>query len=260
MDDTEDKVEVKYKRLEKEDPKILQRVSEVYNVETKHAILMVINTFGSSNIKRLAKFLNKNEATIYHHIKELTKEPALLDIDQQKTHSQKGIFYQLSDIAKWYFGEPPLELLETHMQKAYDKILAQSDAEIRIILIDLLRKHPSIGEFARKEKRLLSYNHFLENIMISNLEQAEKAFLKGKEPKGPNYPLGSISNYSLDMKIVKPRHLFEILKILTEMAAKFNRLKEKISEEINESEIPESELVSIHYHIVGGEIAEFEFE
>ena len=62
------------------------------------------------------------------------------------------------------------------------------------------------------------------------------------------------------MKISKPRHLFQILSMLTEIAAKFTRLKDEIEEEMNEEKIPEDQRIDIHYHIVGGEIAEFEFE
>jgi len=37
-------------------------------------------------------------------------------------------------------------------------------------------------------------------------------------------------------------------------------LKEKIEKEMNSEKIPEAERINMHYHIVGGEIAEFEFE
>ncbi len=62
------------------------------------------------------------------------------------------------------------------------------------------------------------------------------------------------------MKISKPRHLFQILNLLTEITAKFARLKEEIAEEMDNEKIPEDQRIDIHYHVVGGEIAEFEFE
>ena len=76
--------EVKYKD-KKEDKKVLDRIAEIYSIETRHAIIMAIITFGSSNIKRLSKILSKNEATIYYHIKELTKKPEFLRIDEEIT-------------------------------------------------------------------------------------------------------------------------------------------------------------------------------
>ena len=253
-------IEVKYKRLEAEDEIILQRINEIFQVETRYAIILAINNFGSLNIKKLSKILGKNEATIYYHIQNLTKEPELLIIDNEKTNKYRGIYYTLSNLAKKYFGEPPVEVLETGMKETLELILSQSDEEISRIYMELLANHPNLGTQAEKERRNIAYNHTLENIMLNNLEQAEKAFLENRIPKNANYPLGSIINLPLDMKISKPRHVFEIIQIFTELSVKFHRLKEKIDNEMEKEKIPERERIDIHYHIVGGEVAEFEFE
>ncbi|MCG3220799.1 MAG: hypothetical protein H7641_05405 [Candidatus Heimdallarchaeota archaeon] len=254
------KLEVDYKGLKAEGPKILKRVNDVFKVETKHAILMVIKNFGSSNIKKLAKILVKNEATIYHHLQDLTREPKLLQIDEEKTRDNKGIYYKLSKISERHFGEPSVEVMETKLENAYDTILDQSDKNLYRIYIEMLANHPDLGNQAEKERKSLAYNRILENIMINNLESAEKALAEGKKPKNPDYPLGSIANFPLDMKISKPRHLFEILKLFNEMSVKFYKLKEKFEREMDKEKVPEENLVNIHYHVIGGEIAEFEFE
>ena len=255
-----EKIKVDYKKLKAQRKKTLDRVNEVYKVETRYAIILAINNFGSSNIKKLARILGKNEATIYHHLKDLTREPELLIVDNKKTRENKGIFYKLSKMAERNFGEPPVEILETKMQEAYQKILELTDKEIAQILVKMISNHPDLGNMTEKERRSISYNHNLENIMLNNMETAEKAFKKGYKPKNNKYPFGSISNFPLDMKISKPRHLFQILSLLTEITAKFVRLKEEIAKEMDKEKIPEDQRIDIHYHIVGGEIAEFEFE
>jgi hypothetical protein len=258
--DKSDKIEVDFKRLKAIDSSILKRVNDVFKVETKYAIIMVIKNFGSSNIKKLAKILAKNEATIYHHLKDLTRKPKLLQIDEEKTRDTKGIYYKLSEIAERHFGEPSVEIMETELDKAYDKILNQSDEDLYRIYMELLANHPDIGSQADKERRSLAYNHILENIMVNNLGSAEKAFLKNQKPKNPNYPMGSIANFPLDLRISKPRHIFEVLKLFNEMSVKFYRLKEKFENEMDKEKLPDEDRINLHYHIVGGEIAEFEFE
>lgn len=255
-----EKIEVDYKKLKAQGKKILDRVNEVYKVETRYGIIMAINNFGSANIKKLAKILGKNEATIYHHLKDLTREPELLVVDNKKTRENKGIFYKLSKIAEKNFGGPPLEILETKMQEAYKRILEQTDEEIAHMYMKMISEHPDLGIITDKERRSIAYNHNLENMMLNNMATAEKAFKKGAKPMNVNYPLGSISNFPLDMKISKPRHLFQILSLLTEIAAEFARLKEEIAEEMEKEKIPENQKIDIHYHVVGGEVAEFEFE
>ncbi|MFW9853131.1 MAG: winged helix-turn-helix domain-containing protein [Candidatus Thorarchaeota archaeon] len=257
-----EKIDVDYKRLKAEKKEIIERINEIFKVETRYAIIMAINNFGSLNIKELSKILGKNEATIYHHIKNLTdpKKPKLLIIDSEKTERVKGKFYLLSDLAKKYFGEPPVEDLEKGLKEFLDRLISQTDEEIARVYMELSSKHPSIGTQTDKERRNIAYNHTLENIMLNNLEQAEKAFLDNKKPKNPQYPMGSIMNFPLDMKISKPKHVFEIMKLFTELSVNFHKLKEKIEREMNKANMPEEERIDVHYHIVGGEIAEFRFE
>ena len=257
-----EKIEVDYKRLKTEKPEIIERINEVFKVETRYAIIMAINNFGSLNIKKLSQVLGKNEATIYHHIKNLTdpKKPKLLIIDSEKTERIKGKYYLLSDLSKKYFGEPPVEVLEKGMKEFLERVLSQTDEEIARVYAELISKHPGLGAQTDKERRNIAYNHTLENIMLNNLDQAEKAFLENKKPKNPLYPMGSIVNLPLDMKVSKPKHVFEIMKLFTELSVNFHKLKEKIEKDMEKEKILEDERIDIHYHIVGGEVAEFIFE
>jgi hypothetical protein len=257
-----DKIDVEYKGLKEalKDPKIRKKIDETYAVETRLSILMAITNFGSANIKRLAKLLGKNDATIYHHIKIMTKEPALLEVDNEMTQNHKGIFYQLTSLARRHFGEPTPEEVQDKLMKALDMLLEQSDEELYRIYIDMIANHPNIGRQADIDRGRISYNHILENIMLRNLEQAEKAFMSGKKPKNKSYPLGSLANIPLDIKIAKPRHIFEILRLIMKMSSDFHKLRVKFEKQMDKEKIPQEERLDVHFHIVGGEIAEFEFE
>jgi len=253
-----DSLDVKYKG-KKEDKKTQERIAEVFNIETRHAIIMAINTFGSSNIKKLSKILGKNEATIYYHIKELIKKPAFLQLDVEMTNSMKGIFYCLTDLALKNFCEEPPEQMEDLFTQLFDLLEKKSDEEIAKFYFDLMAKNPDLGETVQRDRRRISYYRILENFMLTNLENTEKIVLEGKKPLNKKYPMGSISLSSIDMKITSPRHLFEILKTISEMFGKLSRLEEKFETQMNEQKIPEDERIAVHYHMVGGEIAEFKF-
>jgi len=254
------KIKVEYKKLKAQSKEILVRVNEVYKVDTRYAIILAIRNFGSCNIKKLAKILGKNEATIYHHLKYLTSAPELLIIDNTKTRENRGIYYKLSTIAELNFGEPTAEEVESMELEAFVKILDQTDEEIAQMYVKMLSKHPDLGDMTEKERRSIAYNRNLENIMLSNMDAAETALKQGLKPLNETYPLGTISNFPLDMKISKPRHLFQILKFMAEMTIKFAKLKAEISQEMKKEKTPEDQMIDIHYHVVGGEVAEFEFE
>ncbi len=252
-------LDIKYKEP-KEDKKTLESIADVFRIETRHAIIMAINTFGSSNLKKLGKILGKNDATIYHHIKELTKAPEFLRIDEEATRAQKGIFYKLTDLSKRHFCEAPHDDMEDAFSQLHNLIQEKSDEEIAKFYYDLMAKNPNIGDTAVRDRRRLSYNHILENFMMNNLERTEELVKSGAKPKNKNYPFGSISITGIDMKIYSPRQLFEILMVISESYGKLARLEEKFTKEMDKKSIPEEERISVHYHTVGGEVAEFEFE
>lgn len=252
-------LDIKFKD-KKYDKNTLNRIAEVYNIETRHAIIMAINTFGSSNIKKLSNILGKNEATIYYHIKELIKKPEFLQIDEELTKSKKGIYYSLTELALKVFCEAPAEKMEDMFTQIFDLLDKKSDKEIGKFYFDLMAKNPDLGKSAPRDRRRLSYYHILENFMLTNLENTEKIVLDGGKPVEEIYPMGSIALNSIDMKIYSPRQLFEILKVISEMFGNLARLQEKFTKQMKEKNIPEDKQIAVHYHLVGGEIAEFEFK
>jgi len=94
--------EIKFKKLPTPKGEDKRKIDQVFDVDTRYGIIMAIDNFGSLNIKKLAKILGKNEATIHHHVKWLIQDPSMLDIDQKKTMQTKGIFYTLSTTARKY--------------------------------------------------------------------------------------------------------------------------------------------------------------
>ncbi|MHA1211245.1 MAG: hypothetical protein ACTSSH_02175, partial [Candidatus Heimdallarchaeota archaeon] len=92
----------------------------------------------------------------------------------------------------------------------------KSDEEIATFYYDLMAKNPDLNETVQRDRRTLAYNHILENFMINNIESIDAALKLGEKPKNKRYPIGSISISSIDMKISTPRHLFEILNVITE--------------------------------------------
>ena len=73
-------------------------------------------------------------------------------------------------------------------------------------------------------------------------------------------PDGGLNDFSLDIKIATPRHRYKIINLSVETLRKYKTLKEEIKKDLLEMNIPEKNQIDYHLHLVGGEIAEFEFE
>lgn len=266
VDDKIDSIKTQDAYKEKYDQVTIDRISEIYEVETRVAIVFAIDTFGSCNIKKLANILSKNEATIFHHLKSLIKEPAVIKLDEKMTLENKGKYYQLTEFAQKYFGSPfkrdqeKSEENVDQMKQIFKSLLKKSDDEISTFYIDLLRNHPNSLAQADQERKNLAYNHILEKLFVGNLEQAARAFNQNKKPLNSNYPMGSIANFSLEMKIAKTRHIIEILLFFAEINSQFYELQRKIADEMNDQNIPDDAKINLHYHIVGGEVETFEFK
>lgn len=239
---------------------IEKELEPIFKVDTRYSIVLLILSFGSLNIQRIAKILGKNEATIYHHIKELTKERTFLKVDDEATMSKKGIYYTLEDRVMEFFCEPPLEILEDKLPVKLDEILAKSDNEISDYFTSIITSSPSLGCNAEKERKKLVFNHTLENFLIYNFNEVEKALKEGKKPLNKRYPVGGISNIPINLKVAYHRHFFEFMKELTKFQVNIHKLQEKINSELENEKIPKEEIIQLHYHLVGGELTEFKFE
>lgn len=259
MKEDKKKVEMGYEKIKKLNPEYLYKIRDTQKIETRYAIILAIINFGSLNIKKLAYLLDKNEATIYHHIQQLTKNPNLLIINQEFTQKYRGIYYSLADEVKDYFSEPPKEVMQKRVQATFEDLLKQSDQDIYDFILNSFSAHPDLGNFERRERTQLTYNHILEKIMITNIAEAEKALKAGLKPENKTYPLGTIESIPFDMKINKPRHMIEIMSLFAKTYIEFYKLKERIEEEIKLNDINEENTIDVHFHLVGGELTKFEF-
>ncbi|MHA2503661.1 MAG: hypothetical protein ACXAE3_12415, partial [Candidatus Kariarchaeaceae archaeon] len=205
-----------------------------------------------------------NEATIHHHIQWLTSDPALIILDTDTTVKRKGKYYRLAEPVQNYFydpgqGEEGVAEIRAKVERI-DKLLKMSDADIYKFHLDMIKNHPEGLLNDIKERQLMAYNHTLENMILNNFKQALTELAAGNMPKNKQYPFGSLSNFALDMQVSSSRHLFEIVKLFTQMQVSFVALKNRIHEEMEIEKIPEEDRIDMHFHIVGGEIAQFEFE
>jgi hypothetical protein len=177
---------------------------------------------------------------------------------------RKGKYYRLAEPVQNYFydpgqGEEGVAEIRAKVERI-DKLLKMSDADIYKFHLDMIKNHPEGLLNDIKERQLMAYNHTLENMILNNFKQALTELAAGNMPKNKQYPFGSLSNFALDMQVSSSRHLFEIVKLFTQMQVSFVALKNRIHEEMEIEKIPEEDRIDMHFHIVGGEIAQFEFE
>jgi len=236
-----------------------KRFEDLFENETRYGIVMAIRTFGSMNIKILARIMGKTVSTIHHHISEMTKEPEVIEIDNKETTASRGIYYKLSEIANERYPKDKESVFEEEIPTIITRALQLSDEDMGKVMMYRIMAQEDFGELTKKIRRSMSYNHNIENFIINSFGRAEKALKEGLKPKNLNYPFGASSLLSLDLKVSKPRHSVEIGVVMSEFFAKLVKLKRKFEKEMDEEGVIEEERIKVYYHLFGGEISDFEF-
>jgi len=236
-----------------------KRFEDLFENETRYGIVMAIRTFGSMNIKILARIMGKTVSTIHHHISEMTKEPEVIEIDNKETTASRGIYYKLSEIANERYPKDKESVFEEEIPTIITRALQLSDEDMAKVMMYRIMAQEDFGELTKQIKRSMSYNHNIENFIINSFGRAEKALKEGLRPKNLKYPFGASTLLNLDLKVSKPRHSVEIGVVMSEFFAKLVKLKRKFEKEMDEEGVIEEERIKVYYHLFGGEMSDFEF-
>lgn len=68
----------------------------IYSKEIPMGIMILIYSFESLNLKHLSQLINKSEATILDHIRQLLRDD-YIEIDSQESAMRRGKYYKLSE-------------------------------------------------------------------------------------------------------------------------------------------------------------------
>ncbi|MFX0066331.1 MAG: hypothetical protein ACFFC7_29560, partial [Candidatus Hermodarchaeota archaeon] len=218
-----------------------KRYEELILNETKYGVLMAIRTFGSLNIKTLARIMGKAESTIFHHVSEMLKKPKIIEIDKEKTESSRGKFFKLTEETISRYREDEDQVFEEEIPKILNNVRNLSLEKLSEQQINTLRDRDDLGKIARNARQKLSYHHNIENFILNNFERTEKALKKGLIPKRKNFPFGTFNLLYLDMKISSLKHTFQLAQLAAEYFKKLNRLKNEIKSEMDKNNVKEED-------------------
>ncbi|MFW9856841.1 MAG: hypothetical protein ACFFFG_17465 [Candidatus Thorarchaeota archaeon] len=236
-------------------------LTEVFKVDTRYAIITALHMYGSLNIKTLSKLLQRTESTIFHHLTEIQKfTPRIIEIDQEITSTNRGKFFQLTEITREYYRtSDSLEVFENEIPAIFKKWSGIPVEEISQEMINTLKKKPDLGQMAQSTRRSLAYHHCIENFILSNFEKVENAIKNDLIPERKDYPFGGYSLLSIALNISSPKHSLRIAELITDFFANLYRLKREITSEMDERGIKQEDMITEHYYFFGGVINEFNF-
>jgi hypothetical protein len=255
------KNETNENRSSKRNEELNRVLAEVFKVDTRYAIITALRMYGSLNIKTLSTLLGRTESTIFHHLTEIQKfTPRIIEIDQEKTSTNRGKFFQLTESTQEHYRKSDsLEVFENEIPDIFKKWSGVPTEEITQEMIDALKQVPDLGQLAQNTRRSLSYHHCIENFILNNFEKVENAIKNDLIPERKDFPFGGFTLLSIAMNISSPKHSLRIAELITDFFANLHRLKREITSEMDERGINQEDRITEHYYIFGGVVNEFNF-
>ena len=243
--------------------KVFDKYQNLFRNEIMFSIFTTIELYGSLNLRKIAKLMDKPEPTVYRHLKQLLDEDFLV-LDSEKSTLRKGKFYILSapfqSFSDNYF---------TNTTDSENIVLGNTKNVLKII------NEGEINEFRKKNlKRLAAlledYSYSLElerlNVLTNKIQTSIINSFKIHEEKVKTAVKTNridefieneemISNIGLDiylLRTTKIEHTLKLSKLLLDFSNGFFKLKQEIEKEIKSNKTPEEECFKQYVSVFSG--------
>ena len=235
-------------------------IEDLLSNEIKFGIVSVIIWMGSSNLKKIAQFIDKPESTTIRHIKQLLEE-GILDLDSEKTKKDWGTFYTLSQDMNEVIrlNNQENEKRQESVIKAFSEFQKMSEEELNKQFTELLFARKDIPKLTRDLKQSLSFIHTLQNVITNLFERQVISLIEIIDEKGldevkKNIIISptDISLFSHNLTIAKPHHLIRYYDIILRYDNEMQKLKAELEKEMKDEKIPEEERFQQHFHLFTG--------
>jgi hypothetical protein len=228
--------------------RILEGLRELQMDETEFQIITALRWYGSLNLKKISKLIQRPESTTLRYIRKM-RDKKKIEFDSETSEKNWGNFYKLSKrVSNLY--ENYMKLVDERVEritfdmKDLDKM---SDAELDKYVLNEIVNPGKLAEIPATR----AYFHFVANLQrlmvnetMDGIEQlAEMAEKEGYEEVKNKIilPPIDVSTYVNALKISNFRHILRINEVIFEFDRKLQALGKEIIDEMDKAGIPEED-------------------
>jgi len=228
---------------------IRQKYDEIIYEEAENGIIIALEFYNSLNLKRLAELIGRPESTTIRYVKKLLDE-GLIVLDIEKTASDRGKFYKLSDSVISLIEERKIRSKEREkwIFEEMDHLEERSAKEIRELLTKVLFSKENIELDFQKTKQTFEFASNVQKMIINDATLVVKELVKVYNQKGLDYlkrnldiAPSDIELWNISLKLHSISQMIDLVKLFFKWYNELTDFKDKITKEMDEENIPEDQ-------------------
>ena len=216
--------------------------------ETEFQIITALRWYGSLNLKRISKLIQRPESTTLRFVRKMRDSKKIV-FDSETSEREWGNFYKLSPkVSKIY--ESYMNLMDNRVERIEDEmqnIDKISDDELQEYFKNEVINPGKLAEVPSTS----AYFHFVFNLQKMMVNETMNGILQLREmAEKEGYdvvkdkvilPPMDVTTYVNALKVSKIRHVFQINNLIIKFDREIRELAKKLLKEMDEEGIPEEE-------------------
>lgn len=228
---------------------IRKSYNELVYDEVKFAIVTAIQYYSSLNLKKMSELIGRPETTTIRYVKKLL-EDELIVIDVEKTATDWGKFYRLSDFANELIAKRNLDIDERidWVQKEASKHDFENEDEVRDFFMRALLSKENLVYDAKSARQSLSISNNIQKMIANEFGARIEDLNDLIKNKGKEYLLNNVSIkpsdieiYNITLKVHSMKQLMKLIEVQFKSVQEIERLKHEFEEEAKKDNIPEDD-------------------
>jgi len=241
--------------------KLMEGLRELQLDETEFQIITALRWYGSLNLKKISKLIQRPESTTLRYIRKM-RDSKKIEFDSEKSEKSWGNFYKLSKrVRKLYEGY--MKLVDERVErisfdmKEFDKM---SKEELDKYVVNEIINPGKLAEIP-STRAYFNYVSNLQRLIVNETmdgieELAEMAEKEGYDEvkKKVILPPLDVSTYVNALKVNNFLHILQINELIFEFDKKIQELGHEFIREMDEANIPEEERSTQFVNIFTGSL------
>lgn len=241
--------------------KLLEELKELQLDETEFGIITALRWYGSLNLKKIAKLIQRPESTTLRYVRKL-RDSKKIEFDSEKSEKNWGNFYKLSKKVSTLY-ENYMNMMDERVERIVvdlDKFDEMPDEELEKYFINEVVKAGKLAEVPSTR----AYFHFVSNLqrlIVNETLDCIETLADLAEKEGYDkiketiiLPPMDVSAYVSVLKVSKIRHILRMTDLILKFDKQIKELTEDIIKEMDEEGIPEEDRKTQFLNIFTGSL------
>ncbi len=241
--------------------KLLEDLRELQLDETEFGIITALRWYGSLNLKKVAKLIQRPESTTLRYIRKL-RDSNKIEFDSEKSEKTWGNFYKLSNRVSALY-ENYMNMMDERVERIVfdlDKFDEMSDEKLEKYFINEVVNPGKLAEVPSTR----AYFHFVSNLqrlIVNETMDSIETLAELAEKEGYDeikekiiLPPMDVSTYVSVLKVSKIRHILRMNDLILKFDKQVRELAKEIIKEMDKEGIPEEDRKTQFLNIFTGSL------